>query len=312
MGLCTRQQAPLGQFRSESRSCVCLLIDALVQRGSHKINVEVYSRAFLENPRFKFFMAASEPAMVSRIFSPAAAALDRAAAVLPPNLGRKSNHASSSCKGSLTTCYKAPDTPMHTSRHAVPRREAESKVRTQRQTSRKMSCSSKTPSPKPGNEFLRGGGRRAAACGGRSRRRRRSRICRRSRRRWQWGRGRRKNRGGCRGHSGVCGCWRGHGHRRRRRRRWRGRRARRGRTRVRGGRPLAADALVEGVHRRLLLVAPHDLPTHSHHSDPSCSMTAQLSACTPAETLPHQPHANATHCFCSHHCGNSLRQSRAA
>lgn len=37
-------------------------------------------------PRLRFFMAAREPAMVSRIFSPAAAALERAAAVLPPNL----------------------------------------------------------------------------------------------------------------------------------------------------------------------------------------------------------------------------------
>ena len=39
-----------------------------------------------EKPRLRFFMAASDPAIVSRIFSPAAAALDRAAAVLPPNL----------------------------------------------------------------------------------------------------------------------------------------------------------------------------------------------------------------------------------
>ena len=44
----------------------------------------LHSQVFLVNPRFRFFMAANEPAMVSLIFSPAAAALDLAEAPLPP------------------------------------------------------------------------------------------------------------------------------------------------------------------------------------------------------------------------------------
>ena len=47
-------------------------------------------RAFcLLNPIFRFFMAASDPAIVSRILSPAAVA--RAAAALPPNLHSRPN-----------------------------------------------------------------------------------------------------------------------------------------------------------------------------------------------------------------------------
>ncbi len=57
----------------------CLSVSRLQRPHRH-------SRAILEKPRFRFFMAAKEPAIVSLIFSPAAAALDRAAAVLPPNL----------------------------------------------------------------------------------------------------------------------------------------------------------------------------------------------------------------------------------
>ena len=48
-----------------------------VQRQPH-------SRVLREKPRLRFFMAAREPAMVSRIFSPAAAALDLADAPPPP------------------------------------------------------------------------------------------------------------------------------------------------------------------------------------------------------------------------------------
>ena len=48
-----------------------------MQRQSH-------SRVLREKPRLRFFMAAREPAMVSRIFSPAAAALDLAEAPPPP------------------------------------------------------------------------------------------------------------------------------------------------------------------------------------------------------------------------------------
>lgn len=47
-------------------------------------SIKAHSLVVLLNPRFKFFMAAREPAMVSLIFSPAAAALDRADAPLPP------------------------------------------------------------------------------------------------------------------------------------------------------------------------------------------------------------------------------------
>lgn len=47
-------------------------------------SAEHHSLVFLVKPRFRFFIAAREPAIVSLIFSPAAAALDLADVPLPP------------------------------------------------------------------------------------------------------------------------------------------------------------------------------------------------------------------------------------